>query len=96
MTTDIRIFIGFVLSKGLNMHLHQNPKWEEAKFTKETVFIETNCQEKTYIGRFIPKGLTCDELKKKELEVREQLQIYCPKLNLDKHSVYLFSQLFIS
>lgn len=95
MSVQIRIFLGCILNKEVKLHLQQSSKWKEAKLVGEPILIETRWQEKEYIGCYIPSLLTYDQLKEKEREVKTQLQIYCPKLNLDKHSIYLFSQLFL-
>lgn len=95
MSIQIRIFLGFPQNKELKIHLNQSSGWQEAKMLGQTNLIETNWQEKEYIGLFVPLFSTCVQLKEKEQEIKTQLQLYCPKLNLDKHAVYLFSQLFI-
>jgi len=95
MTIEKRIFIGYLLSKELKIHLNQNGHWKEAKLSGEFSLKETTWQDKEYIGSFAPAEYPYNQLKEKEEEVRTQLQIYCPKLNLDKQSIYLFSQLFL-
>lgn len=95
MPIQSRIFLGYVKNKEMTIHLNQNPRWREGKTLGQTDLVEIYWQEKEYIGRFIPSLLNCIQIKKKEGEVKTQLQLYCPKLNLDKHSVYLLSQLFI-
>jgi len=96
MTIQTRIFLGFILTKEVNMHLNQSLIWKESKLIGNLSLSETEWQEKNYIGYFIPSLLTYAQLKEKGEEIKTQLQIYCPKLNLDKHSIYLFSQLFLS
>jgi hypothetical protein len=95
MSVQIRIFMGYLLNKEIKIHLNQNPKWKEVKLLGEQRLTETHWQEKEYIGFFIPSLLTYQQLREKEREIKTELQIYCPKLNLDAHSVYLFSQLFL-
>lgn len=96
MTIQTKIFLGFVLNKEMKIHLNQNSKWKENKLIGKLLLTETHWQEKEYIGIFIPSLLSYTQLKEKEKEVKVQLQFYCPKLNLDKHSIYLFPQLFLS
>lgn len=96
MTIQSKFFLGYILSKELKIHLNQNSKWKEHKLTGELLLTETYWQEKEYVGIFIPSLLSYVQLKEKEKEVKSHLQSYCPKLNLDKHSVYLFSQLFFT
>jgi hypothetical protein len=95
MTIQIKLFIGVVQNKELKMHLDQSAQWKEAKLVGQTDLKETNWQEKEYIGYFIPQMLNCRQIKEKEQEIKTQLQLYCPKLNLDRYSAYLISQFFI-
>lgn len=94
MTVQMRIFIGFLENKEIKMHLNQSEAWKEAKMLGKTDLMETQDQEKEYLGRYIPSLLPCTELKKIEKEIKSQLQLYCPKLNLDRQHTYLLSQLF--
>lgn len=95
MSLQIRIFMGFIQNKEIKIHLNQSLSWKEAKLVKDTSLVENQWQEKEYIGLFIPLGMAYTLLKEKEKEIRGQVQIYCPKLHLDKHPVYLFSQVFL-
>jgi hypothetical protein len=95
MSFEIRIFLGYIQNKEMKMHLNQSRKWKEARLLGEITLMETQWQENDYIGLFIPPCMTYAKLKEKEQEIKTQLQIYCPKINLDKHLVYLFSQLFL-
>lgn len=95
MTFDIRIFLGFIQNNEMKMYLNQSGKWKEAKLLGETTLMETRWQDKDYLGLFIPPLKTCAELREKEQEVKTQLQVYCPKIMLDKRPIYLFSQLFL-
>ncbi|WP_068468387.1 hypothetical protein [Candidatus Protochlamydia phocaeensis] len=93
---ETRIFLGYLLNGEIKMHLNQSSRWKEGKWQKENDLVEAYCQEKPYIGFFIEEGLTYNQLRKKEQELKTQLQLYCPKLNLDSHTPYLFPQTFIS
>lgn len=95
MSFQIRIFLGYLQNKEMKIHLSQSTGWQEAKMLSLANLVETEWQEQEYIGFFVPPQLSCAQIKEKELEIKTQLQLYCPKLNLDKHSAYLFSQLFI-
>lgn len=96
MSIQTKIFLGYLLNKEIRIHLNQNSKWKENKLIGELLLTETHWQEKEYIGIFMSPLLSSAQLKEKEKEVKSQLQVYCPKLNLDKHSVHIFSQLFLS
>lgn len=93
---QIRIFLGFEQNKAIKIHLNQSPLWKEAKLLGASFLIEISHQEKNYIGCFIPEFLSLLQIKEKEQEIRSQLQLYCPKLSLDKHHSYILSQLFIT
>lgn len=95
MTIQIKLFIGYVQNKEFKMHLNQSAHWKEAKLVGQTDLKETSWQEKEYIGYFIPQLISCKQIKEKEQEIKAQLQLYCPKLNLEKYSPYLISQFFI-
>ncbi len=95
MSFEIRIFLGYIQTKEVKIHLNQSRNWKEAKLLGKATLIVVQQQEKDYIGLFIPSFMTYAELKEKEKEVKTELYVYCPKINLDKHSAYLFSQLFL-
>lgn len=94
MTVETRIFLGFLLTKEIKLHLSQSPSWKEAKLLGTQELIETQFQEKDYLGQFISQRLSCAQLKKLNLEIRSQLHQFCPKLDLEKQHSFLFSQLF--
>lgn len=94
MPIQIRIFIGFLLNKEMRMHLKQSAAWSEAKMLGNPDLTEAQDHDKEYIGRFVSSPVSCSELKKMESEIKSQLHLYCPKLNLDKQRSYLISQLF--
>lgn len=91
------IFLGCLKSAELNMHLNQSAIWKEEVTIQEQSLVEAHFEEKSYIGLIRPfSALTFEELKEMEKKARNQLQQYCPKLQVDKLTFYLFSQTFIS
>lgn len=94
MPITIRIFLGFPQNSEMKLHLNQSKTWQEAKILGLGL-EETEWEGKDYIGTFIPSLLNTYQIKEKEQEIKSQLQKYCPKLNLDRHSSYLISLLFI-
>jgi hypothetical protein len=96
MSVQIRIFMGYLQNKEIKMHLNQSANWKEAKLLHENSLMETQWQENDYIGLFIPSGMVSSQLKVKEQEVNQHMQAYFPKLNLEKHKILIFSQVFIS
>jgi hypothetical protein len=93
---QIKIFLGYHQNQLLKMHLHRSVDWKEGKLLGQLFLAETVYENKDYIGLFIPPLLTYAQLKDKEGEIKTHLRFYCPKLDLDKETTYLFSQLFIS
>ena len=95
MAIEIQIFIGFRQNGEIKAHLKRSSRWTDAKMINQALLKETSKDAAEYIGCYMPSQVFYDQLKEKELELKRQLQIYCPKLNLDKHPIYLFSQIFI-
>jgi len=95
MTIKAQIFMGFLQNKELKVHLNKSLEWKEAKIGLSSPLQETRWADNDYIGIFLPSTLEYHFLKKKELEIKSQLQSYCPKLNLDNHPVCLFSQILL-
>jgi hypothetical protein len=91
----IKIFIGYLENGEIKMYLNQSSNWKEAKILQVNDLIETLFQSREYIGKFIESSLTYEELRQKEKEIRNHLQVYCPKLNLDKHNLCIFPQIFL-
>ncbi len=94
MSIQIRIFLGCLQNKELQMHLDKSPSWKEAKTMGLLNLSETRWQEKDYIGFFISPLLSLAQLKEKEREIKTQLQLYCSKINVDSHTCFLFTQIF--
>lgn len=95
MTIENRIFLGFLLANELLLFLNQSKEWREAKILGNTPLKETHYQGKTYIGMSLPSILNCDEIKEKEKEIKTLMQLYCPRLDVDRQNAYLFSEHFI-
>lgn len=96
MTIQPRIFIGFLMSKELDLHINQSDRWKEDKLEASSTLSIADWEDKKYIGQFADSLLTYNELKKIEREARSQLQIYCPKINIDRQPIYIFTQIFLS
>ena len=96
MTIQTRIFIGFLISKELDLHMNQSDKWKEDKIQSSSPLATTDWEGKKYIGQFGGSLLTYEELKIIEKETRFQLETYCPKVNIDKQPISIFTQIFLS
>lgn len=95
MPLQVRIFIGYQVNKEIKIHLDQSPHWREEKMLGIANLIETDWKNHHYIGQFTSSLLSFLEIQEKEKQMKNNLQIYCPKLNVEKHFIYLFPQLFI-
>lgn len=96
MSIQVRLFLGYLQNKEIKVHLNQSRRWKEAHLLGSTELIETQWQENSYLGTFIPSLIAFTQIQEKKLFVKTQLQLYCPKLNLDKHRLLLFPQIFIA
>jgi hypothetical protein len=95
MSCQIKIFLGLHLTKEIKMHLNQNSAWKELHSIGQGELAEVQNEEKEYIGQFIPNPLSISSLKDKEKEIKSLLQNFCPRLNLERHRLFVFTQLFI-
>jgi hypothetical protein len=96
MTIQIQIFLGYPQNKEIKMYLNQSQSWKKSKLLGNATLSVTHWQDQEYIGSFISPLSSYNHIKEKEQEIKTQLQLYCPKLNLDKYSACLFPQLFLS
>lgn len=96
MSIEIKIFLGYFQNKELSRHLQQSDSWKEAHLLGSAPLKEISYEEKEYIGFFINQELTYSQIKLLEDELKKQLLSYCPQLNLNKYSPYLFPQIFLS
>lgn len=95
MSIQLRIFMGIIQNKEVKLHLNQSNTWKEAKF-EESELSTVQWKDKEYLGIFIPSQLNFSQLKEKEAFIKVKLHFFCPKLKLDEHSVFLFSQVFLN
>lgn len=91
-----RLFIGFIVNGEMKMHLNQSATWKEAALFQSADLNHVHFENKEYIGQFLELALNYEELKQKEKELKNRLQHYCPNLNLESLTAYLFPQTFIS
>jgi hypothetical protein len=91
-----QIFLGYLLHGEISVNLNQMPNEKKQKWELANPFKKAYLKEKEYIGFFLTNGTSCEEIKKKETELKMELQYFCPKFNFDKNKIFLFSQTFIS
>ncbi|MBA3723183.1 MAG: hypothetical protein H0W88_12390 [Parachlamydiaceae bacterium] len=94
--TNIKFFLGFIQNGEIKMHLNHSNLWKDATLFQKQELMTTHFQEKEYIGISIETPISTIILKDIENNLKEQMQHYFPKLEIDKHNVFLFSQLFLS
>ena len=95
-STQVKCFIGFLLTSEIKMYLHQNSEWKEASLFQNQFFTEVTFLEKEYLGIFVEPPLSYSDIKAKENILREHLKLYCPNVRTDKNKIYLFPQLFLA
>ncbi len=93
---SVKCFLGIVQTGEVKLYLSQNKIWKKAKLFQDQTLVETQFQDREYIGKFIDSPLSYDQLKQIEQEIKKHLKLYCPKLDVDKQVFFLFSQLFLS
>lgn len=91
------LFLGCLRTGELNMHLNQSGLWKDDMLLQKQSLIDGYFQDLHYIGVIHPFAtLSFEELKDVEKKVRNQLQVYCPKLEVDKQTFYLFTQTYLT
>jgi hypothetical protein len=93
---SVKIFLGYLRNGEINMYLNQCSRWKEDKLLKNEKLIEVQFQTREYIGKFIESSISYPELKNKEQEIDREMQIYCPKLEIAKHSLMIFPLIFLA
>ena len=93
----VKIFVGFEQKADIKIALNQNSAWKEAKVSKTTDLREILYQDQDYIGVFLTHGMTTMQLLQNVSEkVREELQRFCPEIDLSKLKIQVFPQVFVS
>lgn len=94
---EIKIFIGFELTKGLDIPLNKNHLWKEAKVTQTTNLVEIPYQNKKYLGIFLSHEIsTMQNLRENSKRVRDELQHYCGEIDLAQIKIHIFPQVFVA
>lgn len=94
---QIKFFIGALETGELLAHLTQSGAWKEACLIADQGITRTPFGDAAYVGYWIDKAsVSVPEAKALESKLRQQLHLYCPKLNAEKLNISLFSQLFVA
>jgi hypothetical protein len=94
-TLQARLFLGYLLQGEIALFLQQLPQANKKKWSLEKPLDNAYYNDKEYLGLFIEQNPTLASLKESEKKIKQQLQLYCPKLNLDKQKIHLFTQVFL-
>lgn len=97
--TSTKLFIGFLVTSELRMHLNNSQAWKNAQVTPDHAnheLFEVHYAEQDYIGCYLTQEkLTLTTLAELEKQMTEKLTVYCPKLDYSRFKCYIFSQFFI-
>jgi len=92
---EVKNFLGFIQTSEMRMYLNRSFTWQEAQLSEYLLLKQAAWQNKLYIGYYLSPFIPCSELKRLENQVKSDIQLYCPKMNLDQHQLFLFPQIFI-
>ena len=94
-----KLFIGFLLTSEVKMHLNQSPTWKKSQVGRSdesSELIEVRYEDHDYIGRYLKESkILLNDLKQYEQITTQQLQSYCPKLPMTSFKFSVFPQVFI-
>jgi hypothetical protein len=92
----IRLFLGCLKKGTIETHFLQSSKWKEDVLIGQNSLIETQFQNKTYIGiSFEGVEMTHEQLENFTAEVKNTLHAYIPELQTEYLELYLFPQLLL-
>lgn len=95
-----RLFVGCAVTSELKMYLSQSIKWKHVNIlaTKNPEDLSIiHHHGKDYIGLYAQHDkITVAELEEIEKIIKQQIQIYCPQIEIQKVNSVVFPQLFIA
>jgi hypothetical protein len=97
---DIKLFLGYLITSELQMHLKQSKEWKFAHLGTNDAndqLCEIDHKDKRYIGIYFPNHqITLAELKESDAGMRLKMKAYCPKFNIEQIKICVFPQLFLA
>ena len=93
---NIKFFMGFLLNGEIKMHLYHNSKWKEASLFQDQLLKEVKFNKKDYLGIYTDSPILYPDIKVKEKQLKDELKLHCPNLQIDRNEIYLFPQFFLS
>lgn len=94
-----KIFAGYALNSETKMHLAKSFAWKQITIlpVDETQnLIEISHEGKNYLGCYLKKKPTLDEIRKLEGFIAKQMKKYCPDLLTENFNVSIFAQIFLA
>lgn len=95
-----RIFVGFLITAELKMHLNLSIKWKHANILgkkSKDILQEVHFHGKDFIGLYVPDTkLTVSSLLEYEKNIKQQLHTFCPKVEIENVDSIVFPQVFIA
>lgn len=96
MNTKYNFFIGYLISSEIQMHLNQSKQWNEQLSIGIASLKRIPYKKKEYLGLYIESPQSLNKLTFLSEKIKSELNLYCPKLNLNNRSLFLFPELFLS
>jgi len=91
-----KIFIGCVLTSEIKMFLSQSSAWRRAQLAGDSL-KELRYHEKDYIGTLLSSSeISLKDIQSEEKRILEQLESYCPELDVSEIPMVVFPQIFLS
>lgn len=92
-----RLFLGTPLTSEVRMHLAESENWKQRHLLDAERLEEGRYGEDLYLGYLLAAdSLTTQQLQQEEERARTCLGQFCPELDQDHLSFFLFPQIFLT
>jgi hypothetical protein len=95
-----KLFAGFRISSEIRMHLNQSIQWKHATLLTASMPFSLQripYQGKEYLGFYLKSHrLTVKELREFQDMIKQEVNQYCPDLEVETMTVFIFPQVFIA
>lgn len=96
----VKLFVGVSVTPELKMHLDSSGAWKLALIgsgDNADELIATHFEKREYIGAFTEgDNVTLGELRALTPDIKAKIGKYCPDFNLDRLTITVFPQVFLS
>lgn len=96
MSHTIQFFLGYLISSEMNRHLHESSSWKNDLLTGKNLLCKSIYREKEYLGIRISSPQNLQQIHQISENIKSELQLYCPKINLDNRSLFIFTEFFFN